>query len=70
MTSMKVIAMLRACAQRTIGSNSSSLTPLSATTLIFTASPARCAGVDARKDAVEIAAPGDRPEARRIERVE
>ena len=62
--------MSRPCAQRTIGSNSSSLTPLSATALIFTASPGPLRGVDAGKHAIEIAAPRDRLESRGIEGVE
>ena len=54
----------------TSSANSSSLTPLSATALILTASPARLRGLDAGQHLVEVAPAGDGAELLRIERVE
>ena len=69
-TSMMVMSMPRPCAQATRSPSSSSLTPLSATALILTLSPAAWAASMPRKHLGQIAPAGDGAELVGIERVE
>ena len=62
--------MPRPCDHATRSPSSSSLTPLSATALIFTARPGGLRGIDPGQHLVELAPARDRAELVRVERVE
>ena len=69
-TSITVRSMPRPCAQASRSPISSSLTPLSATALIFTLQPGGLRGIDAGQHLVEVAPARDGAELVGIERVE